>query len=137
MDDQSGTQAEADEDATESRDDGPGSAEVFAARLAEARQKRQLSQIDLAKKTGLPASSISHFEARKRRPSFDNLSKLADALNVTADFLIGRSEDTSSAAVTDSIRANLDKLDNYDLDIADRFIEMLAAKKAAASKDDS
>lgn len=113
-------------------EDGPGSAEAFAARLTEARQKRQLSQIDLAKKTGLPASSISHFEAKKRRPSFDNLSKLADALNVTTDFLIGRSEDTSTAAVSESIRANLDKLDNYDLDIADRFIEMLAAKKKAA-----
>lgn len=122
-------------DAQVEREDGPGSAEAFAARLTEARQKRQLSQIDLAKKTGLPASSISHFEAKKRRPSFDNLSKLADALNVTTDFLIGRSEDTSTAAVSESIRANLDKLDNYDLDIADRFIEMLAAKKAKASRD--
>lgn len=116
--------------ADEARDDGPGSAEAFAARLIEARQKRQLSQVDLAKKTGLPASSISHFEAKKRRPSFDNLSKLADALNVTADFLIGRSEDTSTAAMTESIRANLDKLDDYRLGLADQFIEMLATNKA-------
>ncbi|MBC7770240.1 MAG: hypothetical protein H7124_15775 [Phycisphaerales bacterium] len=51
---------------------------------------------------------------------------------MTTDFLIGRSEDTSAAAVSESIRANLDKLDNYDLDIADRFIEMLASKRKAA-----
>jgi transcriptional regulator with XRE-family HTH domain len=130
-----GDEVEPMEEADEARDDGPGSAEAFAARLIEARQKRQLSQVELAKKTGLPASSISHFEAKKRRPSFDNLSKLADALNVTADFLIGRSEDTSTAAVSESIRANLDKLDNYQLDLADQFIEMLAKSRVKSSSE--
>lgn len=119
--------------AEDAREEGPGSAEAFAARLVEARQKRQLSQVDLAKKTGLPASSISHFEAKKRRPSFDNLSKLADALNVTADFLIGRSDDSSTAAVSESIRANLDRLDDYQLGLADQFIEMLANSKGRSS----
>lgn len=117
-------------------DEGSSAAEAFPARLAAARRKRELSQQDLAKKSGLPASSISHFEAAKRLPSFDNLSKLADALNVTADFLIGRSEETGTATATETIRANLDKLDDYQLDLADRFIEMLASGKPKSPSDD-
>jgi transcriptional regulator with XRE-family HTH domain len=111
-------------------------ADAFPGRLAAARKKRALSQQDLARKSGLPPSSISHFEAAKRLPSFDNLSRLADALSVTADFLIGRSEETSTATVTDSIRANLDKLGDYQLGLADRFIEMLATEKPKSPSDE-
>ena len=52
---------------------------------------RRMSQAELAKAAGLPASSIAHFEGGARKPSFDSLGKLASALNVTTDYLIGES----------------------------------------------
>ena len=47
------------------------------------------------------ASAISHFETGTRKPSFDNLRRLADALDVTTDYLLGRVKDfTDSRAPT-------------------------------------
>jgi transcriptional regulator with XRE-family HTH domain len=64
----------------------------FTDRLREVRERRGLSQTDLAKRTGLQPSAISHFETGKRAPSFDNLRKLADALGESIDYLLGRSD---------------------------------------------
>lgn len=62
----------------------------FADRLRTVRKLRNLSQGDLAERTGLQPSAVSHFESDRRTPSFDNLKRLADALNVSADYLLGR-----------------------------------------------
>ena len=103
-------------------------ADVFAVRLAQARQIRELSQQELARRAGLPASSISHFEKGSRRPSFDNLRRLANTLDVTTDFLIGRTEVFSAPAAAQTLHRNLDRLTSHDLRLADRFIQMLAEK---------
>jgi len=66
---------------------------IFAERLRAARELKGLSQTDLAKKTDLQPSAISHFENDRRSPSFNNLKRLADALGVTVDYLLGRSEE--------------------------------------------
>jgi transcriptional regulator with XRE-family HTH domain len=65
-------------------------AESFKDRLRRAREKRGMSQAELGTKTGLKPAAVSHFETGQRSPSFDNLRKLADALNVSVDYLLGR-----------------------------------------------
>lgn len=62
----------------------------FNDRLRKARDARGMSQLDLANKTGLQPAAISHFETGQRSPSFDNLRKLADALSLSVDYLLGR-----------------------------------------------
>jgi transcriptional regulator with XRE-family HTH domain len=47
-----------------------------------------MSQADLAQKTGLEPSAISHFETGRRRPSLGNLKRLAEALGVSIDTLV-------------------------------------------------
>lgn len=64
--------------------------EEFQNRLRKARESRALTQADLAKKTGLQAAAISHFETGQRAPSFHNLRILSDHLNVSVDYLLGR-----------------------------------------------
>ena len=64
----------------------------FAKRLREAREARKLSQTELGKKLGMPPSQICHFEAGKRRPSLDNIKRLLAVLNVSADYLLERSD---------------------------------------------
>ena len=49
---------------------------------------RTLSQTELAKKTGLEPSAISHFECGRRSPNMENLKKLSKALNCTIDELV-------------------------------------------------
>ena len=65
----------------------------FAAALQRHRTSRHLSQGDLAQRTGLQPSAISHFEKGRRSPSLSNLTKLADALGVSLDELAGRKID--------------------------------------------
>jgi transcriptional regulator with XRE-family HTH domain len=64
---------------------------IFSRRLSTARKIRRLSQDDLARKTRLKQSAISQFETGRRSPSFHNLRRLADALDVNGDYLMGRS----------------------------------------------
>ena len=61
----------------------------FCGRLRIARKMRGLSQGELASRAGLQPSAISHFEAGRRVPSCANLIRLAKALEVTSDALLG------------------------------------------------
>ncbi len=70
---------------------------IFRKRLLEAREMRKLTQAQLAEKAGLPAAAISHFETGERKPSFENLVKLAEALSVSADYLLGREREPQAA----------------------------------------
>ena len=64
----------------------------FGQRLREIRKKRGLEQARLAEMARVPSSSISHFERGKHKPSFDTLVRLAYQLDVSIDYLVGRTE---------------------------------------------
>jgi len=87
---------------------------VFGPRLRQAREKAVLSQSDLAKRAGLDPSAIGHFEAGRRKPSFDNIRLLATALNISTDALIG------NTAVTGF--RNADRLTDGDRDFIQDII---------------
>lgn len=85
---------------------------IFARRLREIRELRGLSQGDLAGKIGKEAGLISHFENARRAPSLLVLKRLADALQVTIDYLTGRSDYPAGAepqAVGDSVVARINR----------------------------
>jgi len=67
----------------------------FAERLRTARVMRGLTQTQLACKIGRNKTTISHFESinEARQPCLGNLVKLADALDVSTDFLLGRTNE--------------------------------------------
>lgn len=71
--------------------------EIFRKRLLAAREMRKLTQAQLGEKARLPAAAISHFETGGRKPSFENLVKLAEALSVTTDYLLGREFEPEAA----------------------------------------
>lgn len=93
---------------------------TFAARLKSIRDDRELSQSELARLTGMQPSAIAHFEAERRKPSFDNVRALAKALNVSADYLLGtgnattafRDEKKLSAKDRDFIQGVIDTMVN-------------------------
>jgi transcriptional regulator with XRE-family HTH domain len=108
--------------------------EIFPERLRSARDRRGLNQGDLAKRSGLQASAISHFETGTRKPSFDNLRRLADALDVTTDFLLGRVKDLDGLAGADKLHRHYDRLTSDDRDVADNLMEMLAKKAESRAR---
>jgi transcriptional regulator with XRE-family HTH domain len=62
----------------------------FAERLNSLMVLNNLSQNQLAKKSGITRSAICRYCNGNRVPSIDNLLKLSDALNVSADCLLGK-----------------------------------------------
>ncbi len=109
--------------------------DIFKERLKAARSLRGLNQAELAAKAGLPAASVSHFESGPRKPSFDNLKALASALNVTTDYLLGRSDTPdASAEAVGSLNRDFSKLTDQDLKLAKEFVELLVNRRAKGSE---
>jgi|SRR5271157_3393030 len=102
---------------------------IFSERLRRTREDKGLSQGDLAHKSGLQPSAISHFESGRRSPSFDNLKRLADALAVTIDYLMGRESTPKSAGpVAQQLFRNFEQLSAEDQDNLSTFADFLAKK---------
>lgn len=102
---------------------------IFAERVRAARNLRGWSQAELAEATKLQVSAISHFETSTRSPSFDNLRKLADALQVTTDYLIGRSEAPHlSNEAAASLYRKAEKLTAKDLTFLEQMADQLAKR---------
>lgn len=107
----------------------------FPDRLRYARETlRKLSQTELAERAGFQPSAVSHFETGRRSPSFDNLKRLADALHVTTDYLLGRVDEpkastrTAAGPTVDKLFRNAEKMSQDDLQTLADFADMLANK---------
>ena len=72
---------------------------LFVRRLVEAREALRWTQDDLARVAGLQCTAISHFETGGRTPSLPNFVKLAKALRVSSDWLLGLSDDAKRVDV--------------------------------------
>lgn len=71
-------------------------------RIKELRTLKRWTQTDLAKAVGLTYIQVGRYETQKSSPSADVLSKLADTLETTADYLMNGSQDEMiSAQLTD------------------------------------
>jgi transcriptional regulator with XRE-family HTH domain len=63
---------------------------AFRLNLRSLRDLRGMTQSEMGARAGIAPASISHFETGQRAPSLDTLIKLADALRVSIDTLLGR-----------------------------------------------
>jgi len=65
---------------------------AFSERLLALREEKKLSQADVAGATGITTRTYQRYEAGEREPVVSTLVRMADFYGVTADYLIGRSE---------------------------------------------
>ena len=107
--------------------------DIFQERLKSARELRGLSQTQLATKANLPPSSVSHFESGSRKPSFDNLKRLATALDVTTDYLLGRAATPEASGAVGRIHRDMHKLTADDLKLTEDFVEILLRRGQSKS----
>jgi transcriptional regulator with XRE-family HTH domain len=112
----------------------PGRENLFGERLREARRTRGLEQQKLAELVGLPPSSISHFESGSRKPSFDNLRALAQKLDVTTDYLLGRVEHMDRVEGAQRLHRHLGALSDKDVQTVEGFIKMLKSQSSETKK---
>lgn len=95
----------------------------FSERLKELRKQAHLTQVELASKLGIVQSSYADWERGKKKPTQDNLVKIAQVLNVSVDYLVGNSEEKS------------DELDNIELLFRMNSKGLTEAEKAVFKKE--
>jgi transcriptional regulator with XRE-family HTH domain len=72
-------------------------------RISSIRKDCKVSQSELAVKAGVHANLIGRYERDEAIPSVEIASKIADALNVSVDFLIGKSDLNIDKALLDKL----------------------------------
>ena len=65
----------------------------FGNHLKMVRKSNNLTQKQLADAIGATENGVQNYERGARKPTFDMLIALADALEVSLDYLVGRSDD--------------------------------------------
>jgi transcriptional regulator with XRE-family HTH domain len=70
---------------------------VFVARVRALMEQKGLSPSELADQGDLARSALTQFLAGKTKPSADALVKLADMLDASTDYLLGRSDESELA----------------------------------------
>lgn len=75
----------------------------FSERLKKLRKDTGLTQVDVANKLGISQQAYASWERGIKKPTQENLVKIAKVLNVSVDYLVGNSEEKS------------DDLDNIEL----------------------
>ena len=75
----------------------------FAERLKTLRKQVKLTQAQIAEKLNISQQAYASWERGVKKPTQENLVKIAQILNVSVDYLVGNSEEKS------------DELDNIEL----------------------
>lgn len=66
--------------------------DLFGARLKKCRLKSGETQAEIAQLLGISGNQVSEMESGKKTTSFERLCLLCDHFNVSADYLLGRTE---------------------------------------------
>jgi transcriptional regulator with XRE-family HTH domain len=109
--------------------------DLFKDRLTLTREYRGWSQPELAKHSGISETSISHYESGSRMPSCDALIRLADCLEVTTDYLLGRDADIGLPQARDQLFQSLARLSHSDRALALGILKLLSETRVGNRKD--
>ncbi|QMU66638.1 MAG: helix-turn-helix domain-containing protein [Flavobacteriaceae bacterium] len=106
----------------------------FHQRLKKLRTQKSLSKSDLANKIGVHYSQIGRYEDKGSMPSADVMTKLANSLEVTSDFLMnGNTDEFAENSLTDKELLNLfktiEKLPREDKSVVKIFLDAFITKK--------
>lgn len=77
----------------------------FSERLKNLRKQAHLTQVDVAEKLGISQPAYASWERGIKKPTQENLVKIAQILNVSIDYLVGNSDENLKE----------DELDNVEL----------------------
>lgn len=87
---------------------------IFSDRLINARRAMGWTRKRIVSEIGIPYPTYSNYEQGKREPDITTIAKLAEKLNTSTDYLLGRTDDPSpginefeNKEITD---ADLDKM---------------------------
>ena len=68
----------------------------FSERLRELRKKENFTQVEVAEKLGISQPAYASWERGVKKPTQENLVKIAQVLNVSIDYLVGNSDEENT-----------------------------------------
>ena len=92
----------------------------FSAIMSKLRKKRGLSQRKVAADLQISQALLSHYENGAREPGLDFVCRACDYYEVSADYLLGRTDDEGNTASGALARARLKELAETLRELADR-----------------
>lgn len=110
---------------------------VFAKRLRDAREELGLMQKEMANKLNMPITTYNGYETGKRSPSLDIVKHIADMLDISTDYLLGRTnrkinisnlreeELIEKLNPTDEMRELLEHFNKLDEDSKDKALKIV------------
>lgn len=116
--------------------------DTFGQRLVASREKRNLSQKELAELLGITPTRLNYWEKDKREPAIEMIKLIAQVLDLDTNYLIGhqpqnkKTPDTAEAVPGEDVSNMFDKLNDLLVsegiikdgdDLADRQAEILLA----------
>jgi transcriptional regulator with XRE-family HTH domain len=109
---------------------------TFGKRLAEVRKSKKMSQDELAKKLDAHGAVIGRYERDEVKPSIEMAASIAEALEVSLDYLVGNTDLLLEKNVVNKI-VDIQKLNSEDrahvFALLDAFLQSHKAKKVFAS----
>ena len=101
-------------------------------RIKEARLNAGITQRELAEKLGVSFVNISQWENGTRKPKYETRQKIADALGVTVDYLLGR---TNQPNVRLATQEDIERYFGRTSYITEDGVAVLAAKPDMSAHD--
>jgi len=109
---------------------------TFGKRMTELRKQKKMSQDELAKAIGIISVTVGRYERDEVKPSMEVAAKIADALEVSLDYLAGNSKQLLEKNIIKRI-TDIQQLPTDDkahlFALMDAFLRDHKAKKAYAS----
>ena len=100
-----------------------GKLSIFSSRIKAAMEKQQMSQKQLAIKANVTESAMSYYVNGERIPRSDILSRIAAALGVSTDYLLGTDTDPVDDGQLKYLQRGLGKLNPEQLDKAEKLLK--------------
>lgn len=113
----------------------------FSECLKDLRKQARLTQVDVAEKLGISQPAYASWERGAKKPTQDNLVKIAQILNVSVDYLVGNSDEENTNKELEDIellfRMNSNGLTDEEKEIFKKeLIEFMEERKKAFNKGD-
>lgn len=116
--------------------------DIFALRIRERAQQLGLSLAQVARRADVPERSFAHYAAQRSEPDLATLVRIAKALGVSTDYLLGSDVGRGTAALDETdrlrerIRAASLLLDQRALKCAEGMIALLVEHERGRSLGD-
>lgn len=106
---------------------------MFDERLKSLRKKCGYTQVSLAETLGVSKGTVAMWETGKRTPDFETLIRLSDLFDVRTDYILGKSNDSSSAKLSDD---DIEQLGRWELEsIYTDFMKLYLSLDSFGQKD--